>query len=203
MTPVIDLSVLLCQLYTFHVYFFLLGLATGGIITGKRFGDGCANNDEKEVAKSLAVYGAATGASIGAQVVTGALLIGVAHVALPVAAAVAFGAGCCSGITAGAVSEWTVDGVMDSLKKKKAEDASAYERSRSEGAFSNSKPSCSTLKRSKSDQAVTNRKQGYKRRGHLSRPTALKRSHSDGLLIGFKKWDRKKNDLQRRHSFRF
>ena len=203
MTPVIDLSVLLCQLYTFHVYFFLLGLATGGIITGKRFGDGCANNDEKEVAKSLAVYGAATGASIGAQVVTGALLIGVAHVALPVAAAVAFGAGCCSGITAGAVSEWTVDGVMDSLKKKKAKDASAYERSRSEGAFSNSKPSCSTLKRSKSDQAVTNRKQGYKRRGHLSRPTALKRSHSDGLLIGFKKWDRKKNDLQRHHSFRF
>ena len=127
-----------------------------------------------------------------------------AHVALPVAAAVAFGAGCCSGITAGAVSEWTVDGVMDSLKKKKTADTTTFERSQSEGALSNSKSSLgSTLKRSKSDQAVINRKQGSKRRGHLSRPIALKRSHSDGVLIGFKKWDQKKNDLGRRHSFRF
>ena len=52
------------------------------------------------------------------------------------AAATAFGAGCCSGITAGVVSEWTVQGVMDSRKKKKTEHTSTFERSRSEGALS-------------------------------------------------------------------
>ena len=40
--------------------FFLLGLATGGVITRKWFEYGCVNNNEKEVANtSLAVYGAA------------------------------------------------------------------------------------------------------------------------------------------------
>ena len=51
----------------------LLGLVTGGVITGNGFEYGC------------------------------------------------FGAGCCSGITAGVVNEWTVEGVMDSRKKKKTE----------------------------------------------------------------------------------
>ena len=51
-------------------------------------------------------------------------------------AAAAFGAGCCSEITAGAVSEWTVEGVIDSLKNKKTEDTSTFERSRGEGALS-------------------------------------------------------------------
>ena len=56
----------------------LLGLATGGVITGKGFKYGCVNNDEKEIANSLAVYGAAVGARM--------------------AAAAGFGAGCCSGL---------------------------------------------------------------------------------------------------------
>lgn len=43
------------------------------------------------------------------QAVTGALLLGVAGASLPAAGAIAFGAGCVSGITAGALSEWGVD----------------------------------------------------------------------------------------------
>ena len=49
-----------------------IGYATGGAITAKRLSDGVAKNDEKEVTKSLAVFGAATGASIAGQALTGA-----------------------------------------------------------------------------------------------------------------------------------
>ena len=70
------------------------------------------------MAKSLAVYSCATGASVVGQAVTGAIMLGVAGASLPLAGAVAFGVGCCSGITAGALSEWTVDTVIDGKKKK-------------------------------------------------------------------------------------
>lgn len=96
-----------------------VGFITGGAITAKRLGDGVISDDEKEVAKSLAVYSCATGASVVGQAVTGALMLGVAGASLPLAGAVAFGVGCCSGITAGALSEWTVDSVMDTDGKKK------------------------------------------------------------------------------------
>jgi hypothetical protein len=46
-------------------------------------------------------------------------MIGVAGASLPVAGAVAFSVGCASGITAGALSEWTVDGVMDKIKLRR------------------------------------------------------------------------------------
>ena len=95
-----------------------VGFITGGAITAKRAVDGVVNEDEKEVAKSLAVYSCATGASVVGQAVTGAIMIGVAGASLPLAGAVAFGVGCCSGITAGALSEWTVDTVVDGKKKK-------------------------------------------------------------------------------------
>ncbi|KAL3935841.1 MAG: hypothetical protein SGBAC_008717 [Bacillariaceae sp.] len=85
------------------------GLLTGGAMTAKRLGDGVEQEDETEVAKSIAVYGSATTASVVGQAVTGALLVGLAGVTLPVAGAVAFGVGCASGITAGALSEWGVD----------------------------------------------------------------------------------------------
>ena len=102
-----------------------VGFITGGAITAKRAVDGVVNEDEKEVAKSLAVYSCATGASVVGQAVTGALMLGVAGASLPLAGAVAFGVGCCSGITAGALSEWTVDSVMDhdtDGKKEKKDD---------------------------------------------------------------------------------
>ena len=98
-----------------------VGFITGGAITAKRLGDGVINDDEKEVAKSLAVYSCATGASVVGQAVTGAIMLGVAGASLPLAGAVAFGVGCCSGITAGALSEWTVDTVIDGKKKKNDE----------------------------------------------------------------------------------
>jgi len=97
----------------------VVAYATGGTIAAKRLSDGIAQNDEKEVTKSLAVYGAATGASIAGQALTGALMIGVAGASLPVAGAVAFSVGCASGITAGALSEWTVDGVMDKIRLRR------------------------------------------------------------------------------------
>ena len=87
----------------------LVGFSTGGAITAKRLGDGIEQQDSKEVVKSLAVFGSATSASVIGQVVTGALMVGLAGAALPVAAAVAFGVGCGSGIAAGALSEWAVD----------------------------------------------------------------------------------------------
>ena len=115
-----------------------IGHATGGAITTKRLYDGLVAQDEKEVTKSLAVYGAATGASVGAQALTCALMIGVAGASLPVAGAVAvaFGVGCCSGVTAGALSEWTVDKLYIGKKQEKnttcSSDSSASSSSSSE-----------------------------------------------------------------------
>jgi len=62
------------------------------------------------------VYSSATTASITGQAITGAILLGVGGVALPVVAAVAFGVGCVSGISAGALSEWGVDNVLEDDK---------------------------------------------------------------------------------------
>lgn len=97
----------------------VVGFATGGVITAKRLSDGMNKHDDREVTKSLAVYCAATGASIAAQAITGALLIGLAGASLPVAGAIAFGVGCASGITAGALSEFAVDNVMDKFEETK------------------------------------------------------------------------------------
>eukprot|EP00984_Skeletonema_dohrnii_P008111 scaffold2972_cov92-Skeletonema_dohrnii-CCMP3373.AAC.5 len=102
-----------------------IGYATGGAITAKRLSDGVANKDDKEVTKSLAVFSCATGASIAGQALTGALMIGVAGASLPVAGAVAFGVGCASGISAGALSEWTVDGIMDKMKMQRGKEESS------------------------------------------------------------------------------
>jgi len=96
-----------------------IGYATGGAITAKRLSDGVAKKDDKEVTKSLAVFGCATGASIAGQALTGALMIGVVGASLPGAGAVAFGVGCASGISVGALSEWTVDGIMDKMKMQR------------------------------------------------------------------------------------
>ena len=174
-----------------------VGFGVGGAITAKRFADGCEQNDEKEVAKSLAVYGAATGASIAGQAITGAVLIGLGA-ALPVAAAVAFGAGCASGITAGALSEWTVDGVMDKFKRKKDTDH-LLQRSRSDGSLLNShlSPRDTMFKKSKSAAAVVNRSHS----SHVKKRSSHKRCQSDGVIVGFHKWSRKRNELCRRHSF--
>lgn len=95
-----------------------VGYVTGGAFTAKRLSDGVSNQDDKEVAKSIAVFGAATGASIAGQAAAGALMIGVVGASLPVAAGVAFGVGCASGITAGAFSEFTVDSVMERVRDK-------------------------------------------------------------------------------------
>jgi len=114
-----------------------VGYATGGAIAAKRLSEGIAQNDEKEVTKSLAVYGCATGASIAGQAVTGAVMIGLAGASLPLAGAVAFGVGCCSGITAGALSEWTVDSVMEKVGGMRRKQRSDFmERCGSEGALS-------------------------------------------------------------------
>lgn len=88
------------------------GLLAGGALTAKRLGDGVQQEDEREVAKSLAVWGSATTASIVGQAVTGAVLLGVTGASLPVAGAVAFGVGCVSGISVGALSEWGVERVL-------------------------------------------------------------------------------------------
>ena len=105
-----------------------VGFIAGGAITAKRLGDGVINEDEKEVAKSLAVYSCATGASVVGQAVTGALMLGVAGASLPLAGAVAFGVGCCSGTLAGALSEWTVDVVHAAKKNKNDESISKEEK---------------------------------------------------------------------------
>ena len=104
-----------------------VGFIAGGAITAKRLGDGIINEDEKEVAKSLAVYSCATGASVVGQAVTGALMLGVAGASLPLAGAVAFGVGCCSGTLAGALSEWTVDSVVDAAKKNRNDESRSKE----------------------------------------------------------------------------
>ena len=108
----------------------------GGAVTSKRLVDGIISRDEKEVTKSLAVLGCATGASIGGQALTCALLLGVAGASLPVAGVVAFGVGCCSGGAAGAFSEWTVDKLYIGKKQEKnttcSSDSSASSSSSSE-----------------------------------------------------------------------
>eukprot|EP00536_Pseudo-nitzschia_multiseries_P018697 jgi/Psemu1/293614/fgenesh1_pg.2920_\ len=92
----------------------IAGYATGGAITAKRLiGDGIVQKDKKEIAKSLAVFGGATSASLAGQAVSGAAMIGLLGATLPVAGAVAFSVGCVSGIMAGALSEWGVDEMMD------------------------------------------------------------------------------------------
>ena len=103
----------------------IAGYATGGVITARRLvGDGIAKENPKEVAKSLAVFGSATSASVAGQAITGAVAIGVLGVGLPLAGALAFGVGCVSGITAGALSEWGVDGVMKQDEEKETDDES-------------------------------------------------------------------------------
>ena len=99
-----------------------VGYLAGGAITAKRFGDGVEKDDHKECVKSLAVFGSATSASMIGQVVTGAVLVGAVGVSLPVAAPIAFCAGCCSGITAGALSEWGVDSVLKEEEKNRLDD---------------------------------------------------------------------------------
>ena len=96
-----------------------VGYVAGGAITAKRLTDGIVQKDEKEVTKSLAVYGCATGASIAGQAITGALMVGVAGASMPLAGAVAFGVGCYSGITVGALSEWAVDSVMNRREERR------------------------------------------------------------------------------------
>jgi len=95
-----------------------VGYVAGGAITTKRLAEGIIKEDEKEITKSLAVYGCATGASIAGQAITGALMIGVAGASLPLALPIAFGVGCVSGISAGALSEFTVDSLHDKVRKK-------------------------------------------------------------------------------------
>jgi len=99
-----------------------VGYVAGGAITTKRLAEGIVNEDEKEITNTkslaLAVYGCATGASIAGQAITGALMIGVAGASLPLALPIAFGVGCVSGISAGALSEFTVDSLHDKVRKK-------------------------------------------------------------------------------------
>ena len=90
----------------------------GGTLSSKRLFDGILSRNEREVTKSLAVIGCATGASIGGQAAACALMIGIAGASLPVAGVVAFGVGCCSGGAAGALSEWTVDRLYVDKRKK-------------------------------------------------------------------------------------
>ena len=84
------------------------------------------------------MLGCATGASIGGQALTCAVLLGVAGASLPVACVVvvAFGVGCCSGGAAGAFSEWTVDKLYIGKKQEKnttcSSDSSASSSSSSE-----------------------------------------------------------------------
>mmetsp|Transcript_16599 Transcript_16599/g.30033 ORF Transcript_16599/g.30033 Transcript_16599/m.30033 type:complete len:372 (+) Transcript_16599:136-1251(+) len=117
-----------------------VGYVTGGAIMAKRLSDGIIQNDEKEVTKSLAVYGCATGASIAGQAITGAVMIGVVGASLPLAGAVAFGVGCCSGIAAGALSEWTVDSVIEKAKSlgRKGRNNALFDKNESDPLFSSS-----------------------------------------------------------------
>ena len=64
-------------------------------------------------------------------------MIGMACDSLPLAGAVVFGVGCCSGVTTGTLSEWMVDSVMDRVKgRRKGNDT--LERCESDGALLNS-----------------------------------------------------------------
>jgi hypothetical protein len=96
----------------------IVGFATGGAIAAKRLSDGIQTHDNREITKSVTVFGGATCASMIGQAVTTTVMITVFHAALPLAAVMAFGVGCCSGITAGAVSEWTVDNIIDNMQEE-------------------------------------------------------------------------------------
>ena len=87
--------------------------------------------------KSLVVYVCATGASIVGQAIMGAVMIGITGASLPLTGAVVFGVGCCSGVIAGALSEWMVDSDMDRVNgRRKGNDT--LERCESDGALLNS-----------------------------------------------------------------
>ncbi|KAL7510787.1 hypothetical protein ACHAXN_007677 [Cyclotella atomus] len=179
-----------------------VGLGVGGAITAKRAADGIIQKDEKEVVKSLSVYGAATGASIGAQAITGAILLG-CGAALPVVAAVAFGAGCASGITAGALSEWTVEGVIDKMKRNKTEAASNMERSKSDGALSSISRQRKEMKESNSLKHPSRdipifRNSRTQKNIKVPKRIGHRRSRSDTIIKDFDKWYQQRNALPRR-----
>ena len=141
----------------------------------------------------MAVYGAATGASVGAQALTCALMIGVAGASLPVAGAVAvaFGVGCCSGVTAGALSEWTVDKLYIGKKKEKNTTCSSG-RSASSSSSENWK-SADIVKQTKEEQQrlieQTNNNDSSSRRQqsyhyyHRQRPTTRASPHDGGFML--------------------
>lgn len=95
----------------------IVGFATGGAIAAKRLSDGIHTHDNREITKSVTVFGGATCASMIGQAVTTTVMLTVFHAALPLVAITAFGVGCCSGITVGAVSEWTVDSIIDTMQE--------------------------------------------------------------------------------------
>jgi hypothetical protein len=96
----------------------IVGFATGGAIAAKRLSDGILTHDNREITKSVTVFGGATCASMIGQAVTTTVMMTVFHAALPLVAVMALGVGCCSGITAGAVSEWTVDSIIDNIQEE-------------------------------------------------------------------------------------
>jgi len=94
----------------------IVGFATGGAIAAKRLSDGIQTHDNREITKSVTVFGGATCASMIGQAVTTTVMLTVFHAALPLVAVIAFGVGCVSGISVGAVSEWTVDSIIDNMQ---------------------------------------------------------------------------------------
>ena len=102
------------------------------------------------------MLGCATGASIGGQALTCAVLLGVAGASLPVACVVvvAFGVGCCSGGAAGAFSEWTVDKLYISKKQEKNTTCSSNSSASSSSSSSSSENWKSTdlVKQTKEEQ---------------------------------------------------
>jgi len=130
-----------------------VGYVAGGAITTKRLAEGIAAEDEKEITKSLAVYGCATGASIAGQAITGAFMIGVAGASLPLALPIAFGVGCVSGISAGALSEFTVDSLHDKVRNIGKREEFMKEESQKECI----KSTVETMNSSSTDSAIEKR----------------------------------------------
>ena len=94
----------------------IVGFATGGAIAAKRLSEGIQTHDNREITKSVTVFGGATCASMIGKAVTTTVMLTVFHAALPLVAVMAFGVGCVSGISVGAVSEWTVDSIIDNMQ---------------------------------------------------------------------------------------
>lgn len=92
--------------------------ATGGAIAAKRLSAGIQTHDNREITKSVTVFGSATCASMIGQAVTTTVMLTVFHAALPLVAVMAVGVGCCSGTAVGAVSEWTVDSFIDGMQEE-------------------------------------------------------------------------------------